>query len=275
MDSFYRLLDVDQKASPEDIEAAYRRQIERYSPERVADLDPELRMLAEQRTQQIEEAYATLSNPASRAAYDGRLAAPVAALGQAQRPGVTRREVVMSAGGAMVGLALIAVVWFFAGRTAEPTLPPVGEMTRVAPAFSLPSLDGGTVNLSDYRGKVVLVNFWGTWCEPCKEETPALQQAYTQLQSEGLEIIGVNLYSQETGGEEAVRAFLQPYGVTYPIALDTAGDIARSFQISPIPVSYFVDQNGTIRYVKVGTLREAEVRALFERLRAEASVAQP
>jgi peroxiredoxin len=95
------------------------------------------------------------------------------------------------------------------------------------------------------------------------------------LQSEGLEIIGVNLYSQETGGEEAVRAFLQPYGVTYPIALDTAGDIARSFQISPIPVSYFVDQNGTIRYVKVGTLREAEVRALFERLRAEASVAQP
>jgi peroxiredoxin len=178
----------------------------------------------------------------------------------------------MSAGGAVVGLIIIAVVWVFAGRTAAPALPPVGEVSRPAPDFALPGLNGGTVTLSSYRGKVVLVNFWGTWCEPCKEETPALQAAYKDLQQQGLEIIGVNLFSQETGGDKAVREFLTPYGVTYPIALDSQGAIARAFQISPIPTSYFVDPSGNIRFVKVGTLKAAEVRALFEQLQPRAMV---
>jgi peroxiredoxin len=151
-------------------------------------------------------------------------------------------------------------------------LPPIGEVNRVATDFALPGLNGGTVRLSDHRGKVVLVNFWGTWCEPCKEETPALQAVYQELQGQGLEIIGVNLYNQEVDGDKPVRDFLSKYGVTYPIALDTNGEVARSFQISPIPVSYFVDPSGNIRFVKVGVLKAAEVHTLFERLQSRASV---
>jgi cytochrome c biogenesis protein CcmG, thiol:disulfide interchange protein DsbE len=273
MEHYYRLLQVSESASAAEIEAAYQQQRARYNPERVVALDAELHSRAEQRLAEIEQAYTTLVDPDRRATYDATLRTQAAPLAdRVARTGVTRREILMSAAGAFVGLALIAVVWVLAGRTAAPALPPVGEVSRPAPDFALPGLDGGTVSLSDYRGKVVLINFWGTWCEPCKEETPALQAAYQELRSQGFEIIGVNLYSQETAGDKAVRDFISPFGVTYPIALDTDGDIARAFQISPIPTSYFVDPSGNIRFVKVGTLNAAEVRALFERLQPRASV---
>jgi cytochrome c biogenesis protein CcmG, thiol:disulfide interchange protein DsbE len=274
METHYQLLGISEQASTHEIEAAYDEQRVRYSPERVADLDEEVRVRAVERTAQIEAAKATLIDPDRRRAYNDQLAAGrVGAKPRAAQTTVTRREIAMAAGGALVGLALIAIVWIFAGQTAEPALPPVGEVSRPAPEFALQSLDGTTVRLSDYRGKVVLINFWGTWCEPCKEETPALQAAYAELQPRGFEVIGVNLYSQETGGDAGVREFLAPYRVSYPIALDSDGETARSFQISPIPVSYFVDPSGNIRFVKVGALPAAEVRTLFERLQTQASVA--
>ncbi len=188
-----------------------------------------------------------------------------------RRTGVSRREILMAAAGVGIGLLIIGLVWLFVGRTAQADLPPVGETNRPAPNLELPALNGGTIKLSDYRGKVVLVNFWGTWCDPCKEETPALQAMHQELEQQGLVILGVNLYSQETQGEPAVRAFLDNYSVTYPMALDVKGEAARDFQISPIPVSYFIDKTGTIRFVKLGVLSKADVRALFERLRNEAT----
>jgi len=169
---------------------------------------------------------------------------------------------------------VIGIVWALAGRDAQPWLPPVGEVTKPAPEFALPGLDGSNVRLSDYRGKIVLVNFWGTWCEPCKDETPALQAAYTKLRDRGLVIIGVDLRNQEragANGDTDVRNFTERYGLTYPIALDVAGETARAFQIYPIPTSYFIDQNGTIRYVRISTLTTDEVEALFERLQQNRS----
>lgn len=183
-----------------------------------------------------------------------------------QRRGVSRRELITSAAGALLGVIIIGLVWFTVGREGSASLPAVGELNRPAPDLTLPTLDGGNLRLADLRGKVVLVNFWGTWCEPCKEETPALQAAYQQLQAEGLVIIGVNLRRQESS-DEAVREFVQQYGVTYPIALDVDGEAARLFQISPIPVSYFIDPQGTIRYVRIGTLTTDDVAALFAQLR--------
>jgi cytochrome c biogenesis protein CcmG, thiol:disulfide interchange protein DsbE len=271
MENYYQLLGIGEHASAEEVAEAFNLQQARYDPQRA--LDEDMRVRAEQRSAEIYTAYSMLSDPERRATYDASFAAQrVQPNRRVARTGVTRREILMSAAGALVGLVLIAVVWVLSGRTAEPTLPPVGEINRVAPDFALPGLNGGTVRLSDYRGKVVLVNFWGTWCEPCKEETPALQAIHQELASQGLTIIGVNLYSQETNGDKPVRDFLAQYAVTYPIALDTAGETARAFQISPIPVSYFIDPNGNIRFVKVGTLKAAEVRALFERLQPRASV---
>jgi cytochrome c biogenesis protein CcmG, thiol:disulfide interchange protein DsbE len=87
----------------------------------------------------------------------------------APRGALTRRELVFAGLGVLIGLVIIGAVWFVTAGTAEPQLPGVGETNRPAPDIALPTLDGDTLRLSDYRGRVVLVNFWGTWCEPCKE----------------------------------------------------------------------------------------------------------
>jgi peroxiredoxin len=274
MDTYYTLLDIPAQATADEIEAAYRRQRERYNPERVAALGPEFQRIAEMRTAELERAYTVLVDPQRRRAYDASIGARSAAprmVGRA-RPGA--RELILAIAGALAGLAVIALVWVLAGRADQPSLPPVGEVNRPAPEFALPGLNGETVRLSDYRGRVVLVNFWGTWCEPCKEETPALQAAYEKLRDQGLVIIGVDLRNQERAGADGdadVRGFVARYGVTYPIALDVTGEVGRAFQLFPIPTSYFIDPAGTIRYVRVSTLTTQEVEALFHKLQQEAA----
>ena len=273
MDTYYTLLNIPATATSEEVAAAYQRERERYSSERVATLGDEFRRIAETRTLELERAYGVLGDPAQRAEYDRKLGGP--APRAARNGGLSRREVIMALGGAVVGLLLIALVWVFVGQNAQPELPPLGEVNKPAPEFALPGLDGKEVRLSDYRGKVVLVNFWGTWCEPCKDETPALQAIHQRLGDQGLVIIGVDLRNQERNGPDGtadVRAFAERYGVTYPIALDVAGETARAFQIYPIPTSFFIDPSGTIRYVRAGPIAAQEIEPIFKQLRqAEAA----
>lgn len=276
METYYTLLDIPVEAPAEAIAAAYQAQRERYRPERVTTLGSEFERIAVTRLAELERAYAILADPARRSAYDRSIgvASPEHADHVAKRRRLSQRERMLAIGGALAGVLLIALMWVLTGRNAQPGLPPIAETRKPAPAFALPGLHGETVRLSDYRGKVVLVNFWGTWCVPCKEETPALAAVYRKLRDQGLEIIGVDLRNQERPGPDGdadVRAFTERYGVTYPIALDVAGETARAFQIYPLPTSFFVDQSGTIRYVRVGAIRADEVEAIFARLRQEAS----
>jgi peroxiredoxin len=271
MDTYYTLLDIPATATSDEIAEAYRRQRERYSPERVAALGDEFRRVAEARTAELDQAYVVLADSERRAEYDSKLGG-VGALPQrrAQRGGLSRREILMALGGAVVGLLVIALVWALSGQSGEAALPPLGEVNKPAPDFALPGLDGQEVRLSDYRGKVVLINFWGTWCEPCKDETPALQAIHQKLGDQGLVIIGVDLRNQERGGPDGladVRAFTERYGVTYPIALDVAGETARAFQIYPIPTSFFIDPGGTIRYVRAGPIAAQEIEPIFMQLK--------
>jgi peroxiredoxin len=279
MDTYYTLLEIPETATAEEVAAAYQRERERYRPDRVAALGDEFRRVAEQRTVALDAAYAALSDAERRAEYDRSLAGEPAARQRATRGGgrLSRREALMAVGGAAAGLLVIALVWVFAGRSAQPALPPIGEVNKPAPDFALPGLDGQDVRLSDYRGKVVLVNFWGTWCEPCKDETPALQAAYQNYGDQGLVIIGIDLANQERTGAEGVddvRAFATRYGVTYPIALDVEGEVARAFQIYPIPTSFFIDPSGTIRYVRAGPIDTREIEPIFKKLQQATSALQ-
>jgi peroxiredoxin len=274
MNTYYTLLDIPVEATDAEIAVAYQRQRQRYDAERVAELGEDFQRIATARLADLERAYALLADPQRRQAYNHSIG--VTAQDGMRRPagraGLSRREKGMAIGGALAALLLIALVWVLTGRNAQPGLPPVAEMRRPAPEFVLPGLQGETVRLSDYRGKVVLVNFWGTWCEPCKEETPALAGVYRKLHDQGLVIIGVDLRNQEragSNGDADVRAFTERYGVIYPIALDVAGETARAFQIYPLPTSFFVDQRGMIRYVRVGQITAEEVEDLFTRLRQD------
>jgi len=276
MNTYYTLLDIPAQATAAEIEAAYQRQRERYSPERVAELGDEFRQVAEVRSADIERAHAVLADADRRRAYDASIGiAPAApAAPPARRNGLSQRELLMAAGGAVVGLLVIAFVWVLAGRSAPPSLPPAAQTNRPAPDFTLPDLNGSNVRLSDYRGKVVLVNFWYTNCAPCREETPALAAVYKKLSSQGLEIIGVNVRGNEragAAGDEDIRKFTTENGVTYPIVLDTDSQTGRDYQVYTLPTSFMIDKTGKVRYLLFSAVTSDGVEALFNKLQQETS----
>ncbi|MEW5881095.1 MAG: TlpA disulfide reductase family protein [Pseudomonadota bacterium] len=119
-----------------------------------------------------------------------------------------------------------------------------------APPIALNTLDGVPLALSDLRGKVVVVNFWATWCEPCVEEMPSMQRLREKLRGEPFEILGVNY--QE--GAPRIRAFLQKVPVDFPIVRDTDGGVARAWNARVFPSSYVIDADGRIRYALVGSI---------------------
>jgi thiol-disulfide isomerase/thioredoxin len=117
-----------------------------------------------------------------------------------------------------------------------------------APAIELPTIDGTVLDLASLRGKVVLVNFWATWCEPCIAEMPSLEKLRTALGSSDFEVLGVNFKE----GPERINAFVEKAGVTFPIVRDTDGAVSRNWAAHVLPVTYLVDRNGRVRYRLVG-----------------------
>ncbi len=268
--TFYDLLRIEPDATAGDITAAYHRQRGLYELSEAEAQDPDFVRVAEERCGALDEAYAVLNDPHQRAAYDHTLGLAGSVAGE--RRSVSAREIMYAIGGVVVGLLILASLWSALGRGANTNVA-VSEVSYAAPPINLRTMDGGTFNLDQYRGKVVLVNFWGTWCEPCKAETPALQAAHEKLADQGLVIVGVDLFDAEKSAgiqadqiEAEIQKFATRYGVTYPIALDETGSVSQAYKLYPIPVSYFVDREGTVRFVRIGGLTTEDVEELFSRL---------
>lgn len=279
MSNYYIRLGVDPTATRTEITAAYHRQRESYNPDRVEGLDTALQDLARQRSAELDQIYAVLTDPQRRRQYD--LSIGVVPTGQSrskqtsQRRGLSQRERLYVVAGVMAAVALIAAIWNLSGQSDSAQTAAMGTVDRPAPAIDLPALGGGEVHLNDYQGQVVLVNFWGTWCEPCRHELPALQSAYVQLHNRGFTVIGVSLADDEAvrgNSEEDIARFLEQYGVTYPIALDVAGEVTDAYRVLPLPTSFFIDPQGRIRYVRIGELTADDIIARFEVLKSDATV---
>jgi peroxiredoxin len=122
-----------------------------------------------------------------------------------------------------------------------------------APDFAFTTLDDQNHSLKDYRGKMVILNFWATWCPPCKEEIPEMQRFYKEYHSENVEILAVNLTYAETKPGK-IKEFAKNYGITFPIPLDQKNTIGKQFHAVSIPTSYFIDKKGIIRKMHIGPM---------------------
>jgi cytochrome c biogenesis protein CcmG/thiol:disulfide interchange protein DsbE len=129
-----------------------------------------------------------------------------------------------------------------------------------APDFRLARLDGdGHVDLKSLRGKVVLVNFWASWCDPCKREMPRLEQAYRQYRARGVEFVGVDAQDFESSAKREMRRV----GTSYPVGYDGAGKVLGSFGGLPLPKTFVIDRRGRIAKVYFGQLESADIDRLL------------
>ncbi len=124
-----------------------------------------------------------------------------------------------------------------------------------APAFSFPGLDGKKVSLSDYKGKVVLVNIWATWCPPCVDEMPSMEKLYRKFKEQNFEILAVSI---DESGSKAVAPFMKKNRLTFPALIDSDGTIKSAYRITAIPESFIIDKQGVIVKKIVGPLDWAD-----------------
>jgi peroxiredoxin len=171
---------------------------------------------------------------------------------------------VMALAGGMVLLGLPdRTAWSMGERVPVEGMP--------AANFSLTDLDGRAHDLGRYRGKIVLLNFWATWCKPCTTEMPAMQAAYDRLRGKGFVVLAVN----ELEDDAKVREHIQAYGHTFPVLMDRDNRVANLYGVYGLPVSVFIDEAGTVRsYIKGGLLTEQKIEDELARIRAGKAVAR-
>lgn len=128
------------------------------------------------------------------------------------------------------------------------TVAVAGSSSGPAPDFSLQSLDGSTVRLSDLKGQVVLINFWATWCAPCREEMPLLDAIYQKYNRLGVELLGINVEDDASGA----RKYLNETPVTFPILFDPDGRVSKQYQVKAMPSTILVDRHGNVRHIHYG-----------------------
>ena len=175
-------------------------------------------------------------------------------------------------GAIVLGVIILSGIWIAvsqvpASATTSGAIPSPRE-GFAAPDFTLDTLDGQSVTLSDLRGKAVVINLWAAWCPPCRAEMPALQAAYEADRDRGLEILAIDMTYQDS--EQDARRFAEEFGLTFTIPLDRDGTVARQYLLRALPSTFFVGPDGVIRKVVIGgPMSEATIRSTVSEMLEE------
>ena len=180
-----------------------------------------------------------------------------------------RKNIILISSGVILGLGLGVLIvfgfgvegaWFKQSRPAGIS-PSVPEVKDKAQEFELQNLRGETVKLSDFRGKPVLVNFWATWCGPCRIEMPVIQEYYRRYKSDFV-VLAVNIDESKN----TVQSFVDEYQLDFPVLLDQGGKVTDAYRVRGFPTSIFIDRDGNIRYQHIGALSEESLIGYLEDL---------
>lgn len=158
----------------------------------------------------------------------------------------------------LLGLLAVAAVTLAAGLVSGHNPPGIGSS---APDFALPDFDGKEIKLSDFRGRPVLINFWGTYCPPCVDEMPLIQEYYDRYKDRGFVVLGVN----ENDPLVTAKAFVRQLGLSFPILMDK-DTVRKAYGVTAYPTTFFVDESGKVVAIWEGEMNEDILRAAVAKL---------
>ncbi len=153
----------------------------------------------------------------------------------------------------VVGVVVVGFIWLLFQPSGQAGSPGILNVGQTAPNFAAQNAAGQPVTLAQYRGHPVIINFWGTFCAPCRSETPLLQRTYSAYQGQGLVVLGVD----QAEPVDSVVQYGKDYALQYPLIPDTKLAINKLYGVTALPVSYFVDAHGVIRYAVNGVLSQS------------------
>jgi peroxiredoxin len=164
---------------------------------------------------------------------------------------------------------LVCAIWIFFSRVDENQIDALSNSEPFtgfkAPDFQVSDSKGISVSLSDYKGQTVLLNFWASWCSPCRAEMPAMERIYQEYKDQGFEILALNSTQQDSRINGLV--FADELNLSFPILFDEDGSVSKQYQIQALPSSFFIDANGVIQEVVIGgPMSEALLRIRVQNL---------
>lgn len=163
-------------------------------------------------------------------------------------------------------LFIIPLVLIFLSCTESGATESPSSEYPLAPEFTLEDLKGNEISLSNYKGKIVFLNFWATWCPPCRTEIPGFLEVYKQYKSKGMEIIGISV---DRTGSRSVINFAEAFKITYPVIISTR-KLERDYQPGRyIPTTFVIDEKGQIRHKHVGYMDKRTLENYFLKLKEE------
>ena len=180
----------------------------------------------------------------------------------AQRQKKMRQSKIMLAVALILILSGVGSLIWMSLKTAAPKpttnsygAPALAQQGGTVTDFSIGSLAGGNIALSDYAGDVIIMNFWATWCPPCRAEMPGLNRFYEAYQDKGVVLLAIN----EEESVETVRPFIQNNNFTFPVLLDLQGKVAQQYSTRSFPTTFIIDREGVIQHVQTGEISEDEL----------------
>lgn len=158
----------------------------------------------------------------------------------------------------IASIVLVAAVFGFALARRNQSQPTSGP----APDFTITTFDGSPFRLSEQRGRVVIINFWASWCIPCRAEAPVLQAVWERYRERGVVVVGVAYLDSDSDS----RAFIEEFGLTYPNGPDLRTEISQAYRVQGVPETFIVDQQGNIAHFIYGAVNETQLNAMLDGL---------